>query len=284
MKRYRVYSFINIAGLTIGIVVSLLLFIYIGYELSYDKYHENAENIFRVMVQRGTGTDIFTQSLLGPALKKEFPEVVNFTILDEVEEISLSYNEKCFKEDRLYFVDPNFLKIFNFPLVSASSGQALLEPFTVLITEKMPLKYFGSEHPIGKILRYNDTFNFKITGILKNTPENSHFIFDFLASYIVEMKTKEFGIRKVLGATAKSIIFMNVKEFLRWILVASIIAFPIAYYTMNKWLYNFAYKSEMSWWIFILSGLITFILAIFAVSFQTLKAAHANPVNSLRYE
>jgi len=105
-----------------------------------------------------------------------------------------------------------------------------------------------------------------------------------LVSFTTEQKTKEIGIRKVLGASVSSLFYMLSKEFLKWVVIADIIAFPIAYYFMNKWLEDFAYKIEISWWIFILSGGIALMIALLTVSFQVIKAAIANPIESLKYE
>ena len=105
-----------------------------------------------------------------------------------------------------------------------------------------------------------------------------------LASYVAELRTKEIGIRKVLGASVGGIVFSLSKEFIKWVLIANIIAWPVAYYFMNEWLHDFAYRIGISWWIFLLSGGIALLIAIATVSFQAIKAAIANPMRSLRYE
>ena len=105
-----------------------------------------------------------------------------------------------------------------------------------------------------------------------------------LASYIAELRTKEIGVRKVLGASLSGIVFSLSKEFLKWIVYANIVAWPAAYYFINKWLQSFAYRIDISWWMFVLSGGIALIIALATVSIQAIKAATANPVMSLRYE
>ena len=105
-----------------------------------------------------------------------------------------------------------------------------------------------------------------------------------LAAFMAEQKTKEIGIRKALGASVTSIFYMLSKEFLKWILIANVLALPIAYYSMNKWLEDFAYRIDISWWVFALSGGIALLIALATVSFQAIKAAVANPIESLRYE
>ena len=105
-----------------------------------------------------------------------------------------------------------------------------------------------------------------------------------LASFAAEQRTKEIGIRKVLGASVPGIILMMSREFTRWVLLANIFAWPIAYYIMYRWLRSFAYRSDIGWMVFILSGLIALIIALLTIGFQSIKAATANPVESLRYE
>jgi len=105
-----------------------------------------------------------------------------------------------------------------------------------------------------------------------------------LASYSVEQRTKEIGIRKVLGASGREIVLLLSKEFSKWVFAANIIAWPLAYYIMNRWLGNFAYRISIRWDIFIFSGIITAVIALFTVSFHSIKASNANPVNALKYE
>jgi putative ABC transport system permease protein len=105
-----------------------------------------------------------------------------------------------------------------------------------------------------------------------------------LVSISVNRRTKEIGVRKILGASVDSIVFILISEFLKWVTLANIIAWPLAWYAMNKWLQDFAYRIDISWWMFALSGGIALLIAIATVSFQAIKAATANPVESLKYE
>lgn len=105
-----------------------------------------------------------------------------------------------------------------------------------------------------------------------------------LASFTAEQRTKEIGVRKVLGASLLNIVVLLSREFIKWVLVANIIAWPVAYFAMNKWLQNFAYKVHIGWIVFVLTAVLTFVIALLTVSYQSVKAAMADPVHALRYE
>jgi len=105
-----------------------------------------------------------------------------------------------------------------------------------------------------------------------------------LISQNTNRRAKEIGVRKILGASINSIVFTFTNELLKWVAIANIIAWPLAWFIMNRWLQNFAYHTEMNWWMFVLSGGIALLIALATVSFQAIKAAMANPVESLRNE
>ena len=105
-----------------------------------------------------------------------------------------------------------------------------------------------------------------------------------LSSFMTERRTKEIGIRKVNGAKSIEIFFLLSGEYIIWVMISIIIACPIAWYAMNKWLQNFAYRINISWWVFALAGVIALLIALLTVSFQSYRAASKNPVEALRYE
>jgi putative ABC transport system permease protein len=133
---------------------------------------------------------------------------------------------------------------------------------------------YRAEEKMGKIIRY---FTFLALFI-------SCLGLFGLASYILEQRTKEIGIRKVLGASSAGIVVMLSKEFLRWVLIANILAWPIVYFAMNRWLQNFAYRTNISVWVFLFSAAIVLLISLVTISYQSMKTAAANPVDSLRYE
>jgi putative ABC transport system permease protein len=105
-----------------------------------------------------------------------------------------------------------------------------------------------------------------------------------LASFVADRKTKEIGIRKILGASVPRIVNHLNKSFIKWVLIANLIAWPAAWYFMNKWLENFAYRIDLTWWVFVLAAALALLIALMTISFQTIKAALKNPADSLRYE
>ena len=105
-----------------------------------------------------------------------------------------------------------------------------------------------------------------------------------LASFTAEQRTKELGVRKVLGASVTGLVLLMSKEFAKWVLIANLIAFPIAYFVMNNWLQSFAYRINLTIWIFLATAGVAFVIALLTVSYQSIKASLANPIESLRYE
>jgi len=191
IKDQKGYSFINIASLAIGLTCCMLILLYLQYEFSYDRYHDEAQYIYRA-VREHQGSPAWYNSSehpLAAALKEDFPEVIKATRVKKNDEYGVvEYNSKLFNEDGIYFADQDFLEIFTFPLVQGDRRSALTEPFSVLLTQEMAEKYFGNEEPVGQILKIKEwygykKYGYKIKGVLKNIPENSHFTFDFLLSY-----------------------------------------------------------------------------------------------------
>ena len=192
IRRYKGYSFINICGLSIGMAVCILIMLWIQDELSYDWFHKNAAQIYRVGLSEKTGNKtghwIVQAPALAPAMKAEFPEVIHTARFKTMSNRVIQYNNKRFYEDRFAFADQAFLDMFSFPLLRGDKSQALRDPSSVLITERMAKKYFGKEESIGKILRVDNRLDLKVTGILKNIPTNSHLQFDFLVPFQVIKK------------------------------------------------------------------------------------------------
>ena len=185
IKRQKIHSLININGLSIGIACAILIYFYIRYELSYDTYHENAQQIFRLNLEMDYGnrprTTARSSPPMGPALSEDFPEIKDYVRLFRSTAV-VGYSNRYFYET-VFFADNSIFKIFSFTLKKGDTESALKQPRNIVITEKMAKKYFGDEDPIGKTLTMWETRIFTVTGILNDIPPNSHFTFDFLASW-----------------------------------------------------------------------------------------------------
>lgn len=186
--RQKGYSLINILGLSVGMACFIFILLWVQDELSYDKFHENINDLYRAVnyEQYSNGEEFrFASNApgLAQALKENYPEVKEVTRYRRGNDNVVEYDEKRFNEEGLAFADPSFLKLFTFPLIRGNKGNVLSDPYSIVITEEMANKYFGSVDPIGKELRVDNSINFHVTGVLKNIPSNSHFNFNFLIPF-----------------------------------------------------------------------------------------------------
>jgi putative ABC transport system permease protein len=192
-RKHKSFSLINVAGLAVGMACFVLIMLYVQFELSFDRFHENVDRIYRVVAhQPGNvflGTDHFavTQAILGKTLQREFPEVLHATTLDDYNNVLFAAGDKSFYENEIILADPEIFEIFTFPLRQGDPQTALVEPFTIVLSETLARKYFGDENPIGKVLRYQDKHDLKVTGVMKEVPKNSHFHPNALLSFQTEV-------------------------------------------------------------------------------------------------
>jgi len=184
--RHKGHSFINITGLAVGMAACLILFLWVQDELSYDCYHAKADRIYRVVsqyeVEGVVRRSALTQAPLLPALMNEFPGVKKGVRFGK-NGFLVRYKDKLFHEI-IFFADPEIFNVFSFPLVRGNPETALKEPHSILISEEMRIKYFGDDNPVGKTLTIDENRDYKITGVFKNIPRNSHFRFNFLGSFL----------------------------------------------------------------------------------------------------
>lgn len=186
LKNKGVFS-INIAGLAIGIASCLLIMLFVADELSYDRFHENADEIVRVVFRANVnGEEMKEAVVMAPvaeALKRDFPEVVDATRLTNLYNPKITYKNSSFRDSKFAYVDPNFLEIFTLPVIKGDVVDPLREPNTVVLTQEEANKYFGNEDPIGKVLTLEEkNQQYKVTAIIQEVPKNSHFHFDIFAS------------------------------------------------------------------------------------------------------
>jgi putative ABC transport system permease protein len=174
--RNKTYSLISISSLTIGIAVCILLLLYVQIELSFDRYHKNADNIYRLCNPEHPYHSPQTAKFLADNI----PEIKSYTrILPRYNEL-VEYKEKRFKENRIAYADAAFFRIFSFTFRQGNPQNALQQPFTIVISEKTARKYFGNEDPVGKVLKLNNESNYTITAVMDDMPQNSHFRYDMI--------------------------------------------------------------------------------------------------------
>jgi putative ABC transport system permease protein len=184
--KQKAYTFINIAGFAVGLATCILILLYVIHELSYDKFHSNAARIYRIGVQGNLSGENVKYPLsnlgTGPAMLKDYYEVENFTRLYGLPRIPIKYGQNNFFEERLAYVDPQFFEVFSFPLIQGNPETALEAPYSIILTRDMAEKYFGDDNPLGKQLKLNNRYDYNVTGVIENFPENSHLKADFLCS------------------------------------------------------------------------------------------------------
>ena len=181
MIRQPGYAGINILGLAIGITCCMLILLYIRNELSYDRFHEQADRIYRVV----NGNSARTPPAVGPALKELFPEVEEYARMRGTVNIwMMAYGENAFYESDVFRVSKDFFQLFSFPLIQGNPETALDDyahsEQTVVISESVAIKLFGDEDPMGKLIRADDEEDLRVTGIMEAVPSNSHFAVDYL--------------------------------------------------------------------------------------------------------
>ena len=192
MWRNRFYTSINIIGLAIGLAVGILIILWVQNELSYDRFHKNHSQLYKIMENQKYGTgEVYTFSStpapLGKNLKADFPEIEYSSRVSWGNQHLFNYGNKHIEEFGVY-VDPDFLKMFNFTVKAGDAGNALKEPNTLLISETLANKYFGGGDPIGKLIRIDEDRQYKVVGVFKDVPSNSTINFNFLMPVVDYVK------------------------------------------------------------------------------------------------
>lgn len=186
IKRNKIFSLVNLLGLAVGMCCSFLIFLYVQHEFSYDRFHENSDRIYRVVtewqVEGGSRIHQTTAAPIAPALLRDYPEVQNAVRIRRTGAV-VRCGEKSFVEGGVYLVDPSFLELFHFPLIRGNPEAALNSLNSIVITEEMAEKYFGSRDPMGQRLTLWSNHDFEVTGVARNVPPNTHLDFDFLVRF-----------------------------------------------------------------------------------------------------
>src|SRR5450631_2121500 len=196
LARHKAFSFINIAGLAIGMTCSIFILLWVRDELSYDKFHNQADQIYRLTADASGFKAAVSPAGMAEGLKSQMPEIKNITRISKPQSTLFEIGNQKFEEKQLIYADSNFLEMFTFPLLKGVPKTALQNPGGILITADMARKYFGQENPMGKIIRKDNNENYKVTGVLANIPSNSHLQLDFIIPMSAIEKTDGDLVRK----------------------------------------------------------------------------------------
>ena len=184
--RNKTFSVINISGLAIGITCCILILLYIQNELSFDRFHDKADNIYRVGMEmigpEGSDRGSQTTAAVGPTMVNDFPEILETVRFNSINGY-LNFKDKNYFVQDILYTDSTIFKVFSFELIIGNPGKALSDPYSIVLTEETAEKIFGKENPVGKFIRLNNKEDLTITGIVKSPPENSHIQFNSLISF-----------------------------------------------------------------------------------------------------
>lgn len=178
--RHKTYSFINVVGLALGLACSIFILLWVQDELSYDRFYENADNIYRVEQDQYYSGESYhvtvTPFPVGPGFKSSIPEVDNAARI-AYHPVLITHEENAFYEAEVVAADQSYLDIFGLDFVKGDRNTALNEPYSIVMTEEFAKKYFGNEDALGKVLTVNNKYDFKVTGIIEKIPLNASFRF-----------------------------------------------------------------------------------------------------------
>jgi putative ABC transport system permease protein len=180
--RHKLYSFINIAGLAVGMSCTILILLWVNDEISYDRFHENGNNLYRIAFtneQMDFYGDVHPAPL-AEFLEDNFPEIIHATHIYP-SELKLSNNENSFSCSGK-FVHEAFFDMFSFPAIAGNTKEAFSDPISIVLSEKLAHKLFGDSDPLGKTVKLEDNYDFTVTAVLKDIPQNSHIQFEYLLS------------------------------------------------------------------------------------------------------
>jgi putative ABC transport system permease protein len=189
LMKYKFISFINLFGLTVGLTCCLLILTYIRYELSYDRYNQNADRVYRLTrdFNNENGDVSMRMATVAPPfgyyLPTDFPQIQKMTRLLDNGNTPLRYRDKLINQQNVFFADENIFDVFTIDIVKGSSKTALSDPFSVMITEENARKYFGDEDPIGKVIKCDNQYDLKVTGVYHSFPSNAHIHPGILVSF-----------------------------------------------------------------------------------------------------
>lgn len=185
-RKHRVFSVVNVLGLTIGITCCLMIFLFVIHEFSYDRFHRNGDRIYRVvrvndLAKNDEKRDIpWLSPLYARTLMNDYRDAIQKAVRVQPDNDLITYKNVAFNEKKIYLVDSNFFDFFSFRLVKGDPATVLNDPLSIVMTVSAAKKYFGDQDPIGKIVEMNKRVKLKVTGIAEDVPDNSHLDFDMV--------------------------------------------------------------------------------------------------------
>lgn len=184
LQKQKMFSLINILGLTVGITCCYLIFLFILNEFSYDNFHKSGKDIYRVMRVgnlNGEKSDIpYLSPPYATALLNDYPDAIQKAVRVMPDNDLITFNNIAFNEKNIYLADSNFFQFFDFPLLKGNPATVLREPGSIVLTASAAKKYFGKDDPVGKVMEFNKRLQLKVTGIAADVPVNSHLNFDMI--------------------------------------------------------------------------------------------------------
>lgn len=295
----KIYSAINITGLSIGITACILVGLFIKYDLSFDKYHKNAGQIYRAYFSHSrsgvASYEAQSPALLGPTLKNVYPEIKKYSRIYFEKHCLVNAGEKVNYEDGVSYADSTFFDLFTYDAVIGNKTQFLKKVNTIILTESTAKKYFGHDNPVGREIVLNNKYRFEVAGVIKDIPLNSHFKFDFLATYASLERQQEAIYLPQWGATFGSYTYVlvdkdfNAKAFEKkaekffkyhagltngdnW----RVLVRPLTDIHLNSHLSDEVEENSSITRIFILGSISLFILLLACINFVNLSTARAS--------
>jgi putative ABC transport system permease protein len=268
----------------VGLAGFILILLYVQHELSYDRYHEQADRIYRVVQERpvnspeGTDGHAVTPAALASTLVEAYPEVAAATPIVSRSAL-LSVGDQHFWEDGIW-AGPPFFEIFTVPMLHGDRETALAEPHSIVLTESLARKVFGAENPVGRTLVYDNQEPYTVTGVLADVPATSSLPYAFVADFPRSLIERD----NVWNSNNTHTFLLLAEATDAAPLEAKLPALVDVYVVMHRWLGGFAYHIPVSPGIYVLTGGIVVFMALLTVSYQSIKAARADPVQRLRNE
>ena len=195
-KKQKGYVLINIIGLSLGIASSLLIFLYVINELSYDRFNEKSDRIYKLVLNGKLGGQevlvTYTAAVIAPTMHRDFPEVEEFCRINQFENTIVRYGEQIFEERHFMEADSSFFNIFSIPLVKGHPKNVLNEPNACVVSETAAFKLFGDQEPVGKVIEVgSDRTVYTVSGVMQDIPSTSHFEANIIGSFMTNPRSRD---------------------------------------------------------------------------------------------